>query len=73
MMATKRTVRTAKERATSKRSSRAAKAVEPKGVNAPTHDQIAMKAYEIWIAHGCPEGQAQKNWHEAEVKLTLDL
>ncbi len=34
-----------------------------------THDQIARKAYEIWLAKGCPQGQDYANWKEAEAAL----
>lgn len=35
-----------------------------------THDEIAHKAYEIWLAKGRPPGQADQNWREAEAALT---
>ena len=34
-----------------------------------THDQIAQRAYEIWLAKGRPPGQEEQNWHEAEAEL----
>lgn len=34
-----------------------------------SHDQIAQKAYEIWLAKGCPNGQDEQNWREAEATL----
>lgn len=34
-----------------------------------THDQIAQRAYEIWLAKGRPPGQEQRNWYEAETEL----
>ncbi len=34
-----------------------------------THDQIAQKAYEIWLAKGCPNGLDEENWNEAEAAL----
>ena len=34
-----------------------------------THDQIAQRAYEIWLAKGRPPGQEQRNWYEAEAEL----
>jgi len=70
-MATKRTTGTTKKRSASKRRTRSAKIVEPKGITAPAYDAIAAKAHEIWIAEGCPEGKALEHWHEAEAKLTL--
>ena len=30
---------------------------------------IAARAYTIWQARGCPQGQEQANWHEAEQQL----
>jgi hypothetical protein len=35
----------------------------------PTHDQIAAKAHEIWIAKGRPDGLCAQNWAEAEQLL----
>jgi hypothetical protein len=34
-----------------------------------THDQIAQRAYEIWLAKGRPPGQEEQNWHQAEAEL----
>jgi hypothetical protein len=34
-----------------------------------THDQIARRAYEIWLAQGRPAGRAVQNWLEAESQL----
>ena len=34
-----------------------------------THDQIARRAYEIWLAKGRLPGQEQQNWYEAEAEL----
>ncbi len=36
---------------------------------APTHAQIALRAREIWERKGRPQGQDEKNWHEAEEEL----
>lgn len=41
----------------------------PKVTMQVTHDQIAKKAYEIWVAKGCPQGQDYANWKEAEAAL----
>jgi hypothetical protein len=35
----------------------------------PTHDQVAQRAKSIWQAKGCPPGQDQQNWLEAEKQL----
>lgn len=31
-----------------------------------SHDEIARRAYEIWLSKGRPVGQDEQNWHEAE-------
>lgn len=36
---------------------------------APTHSEIAVRAYELWIAQGCPPDAADQNWLEAERQL----
>jgi hypothetical protein len=41
----------------------------PKAVG-PTHDQIAQRAYEIFVARGRPEGRDQEHWFEAESQLS---
>ena len=33
------------------------------------HEEIAQKAYLIWKSRGCPDGQAQQHWLEAEAFL----
>ena len=40
---------------------------------APTHEQIAQRANDIWRASGCPWGEAEKHWHEAERQLKQEL
>lgn len=42
----------------------------PEVVTTVTHDQIARKAYEIWVAKGRPVGQEEQNWREAEAAMT---
>ena len=34
-----------------------------------THEQIAKRAYEIWLAKGRPLGLDDQNWAEAEAEL----
>lgn len=44
----------------------------PAGKKAPcavTHDMIAKRAYEIWVAQGRPQGMAQAHWRQAEQEL----
>ena len=35
----------------------------------PTHDEIAARAYEIYIEHGCLPGHDVDNWLQAEYEL----
>jgi hypothetical protein len=35
----------------------------------PTHDEVAVRAYEIWQAKGCPPGTADEDWEQAERQL----
>ena len=35
----------------------------------PTREQIAQRAYEIWLAKGQPAGMDNQNWQEAEREL----
>lgn len=39
----------------------------------PTYEQIAARAEEIWRQHGCPSGQDDYNWHEAERQLRKEM
>ena len=34
-----------------------------------THEDIARRAYEIYVDSGCREGQSEQNWHKAEQEL----
>ena len=40
---------------------------------APTAQQIAQRAYQIWDAAGRPVGRDQRNWAEAEAQLLSEL
>ncbi len=44
--------------------------VEVPAKPAPTHDEIAAKAYEIWLEKGRPIGQDEANWAEAVEALS---
>lgn len=35
-------------------------------MNTPTHDEIAHLAHELWRERGCPDGDADADWKEAE-------
>jgi hypothetical protein len=39
----------------------------------PKPEQIAQRAHEIWIRHGCPLGEDKENWFEAEVELRREM
>jgi hypothetical protein len=38
-----------------------------------THQQIEERAKKIWQQKGCPMGQDEKNWLEAEAQLKKEL
>lgn len=37
----------------------------------PTHEQIARRAYEIFLARGGQHGGSEQDWHQAERELKL--
>lgn len=39
---------------------------KPSGVVTPSHEEIAMRAYEIYVQLGRPQGQSEKIWQQAE-------
>ena len=47
-----------------------AKKYEQPVVVMPSHDQIAERAYELWLRKGRPQGQDAQNWDEARRELT---
>jgi hypothetical protein len=40
-------------------------------VTAPSYEQIAARAYEIFIARGGQHGRDQEDWYQAESELRL--
>ena len=38
----------------------------------PTYEEIAARAYELWLAQGRPEGREGENWIEAERQLRAE-
>jgi hypothetical protein len=36
----------------------------------PGHEVIAVRAYELWIARGCPIGSPELDWLQAEAELS---
>ena len=65
-----------KTKTTPRKTKTVVKSVKPRGksspaevVQAPTLEQIQVRAYEIWLRKGRPLGQDQRNWLEAEAEL----
>jgi hypothetical protein len=46
---------------------------QPAHSRQPTQDQISLRAKAIWQAKGCPAGQDEQNWLEAERQLRAEL
>jgi len=44
----------------------------PGVVTLPTHEDIAKRAYAIYLKTGRPQGHCQQNWHQAEHELQTD-
>jgi hypothetical protein len=38
-------------------------------IDFPTHDDIAHRAYDIYVTSGCKQGHCHENWHLAEHEL----
>jgi hypothetical protein len=38
-----------------------------------SHDLIVERARAIWLERGCPSGQDEENWHQAEAQLKTEL
>jgi hypothetical protein len=41
--------------------------------SAPTHEQIAARAYEIFVERGRPQGRDLDHWLEAEAQLRASI
>lgn len=39
----------------------------------PGHDQIAVRAYELWQADGSPNGRDEQHWLDAERELLIRM
>jgi hypothetical protein len=67
----------AKKPAATKKPVRKRSTVPPVSPGAPevaeevTHEEIATRAYFIYISAGCPEGQEMQHWLEAEAQTPL--
>lgn len=46
---------------------------DPRGravaVTMPIQEDIARRAYEIYLEKGCPQGQSEQNWLQAEQEM----
>ncbi len=66
----------AKKRTATKKPVRKRPTVPPVSPTSPevageiTHEEIATRAYFIYIHAGCPDGQEMRHWLEAETQLT---
>ena len=40
-------------------------------MGAPSHAEIAVRAYQLWLEQGRPPGSADRNWLEAEHELRV--
>lgn len=66
----------AKKPAATKKTVRKRSSVPPMSPRAPevaveiTHEEIATRAYFIYISAGCPEGLEMQHWLQAEAQLT---
>jgi Protein of unknown function (DUF2934) len=41
----------------------------PAAIKIPTHDEIAHRAYDIYVKIGYKQGQCNQNWQQAEKSL----
>jgi hypothetical protein len=48
-------------------------AIRPQAKKSPTQEQIAERAWAIWVRGGCMPGQDRQNWFEAERQLKAEL
>lgn len=49
--------------------SAAAAAVTDAPRSAPSEDLISARAYQLWLAEGCPDGRALAHWTQAQHEL----
>jgi hypothetical protein len=43
---------------------------KPSGMVTPSHEEIAMRAYQIYIERGSPQGQSEQIWQQAEQEIS---
>jgi hypothetical protein len=44
-------------------------ATAPMSKSAPTHDEVAQRSYELYLARGSIDGHAEDDWARAEAEL----
>ncbi len=66
---TKAKAKTTAKRKVVKRKAKVTKAAAPKITIMLTHDQIAARAYEIWVRKGRRSGDDAANWDAAKQEL----
>jgi hypothetical protein len=50
-----------------------AKKAASKTANKPTHEQIAQRAYEIYVERDCAPGDPMQDWLRAELELSAPV
>jgi hypothetical protein len=50
-----------------------AKKAAAKTASKPTHEQIAQRAYEIYVERGCAPGDPMQDWLRAELELSVPV
>jgi hypothetical protein len=64
----RKTIKTDKTSAPMVKASKSSKAA--KAMRVPTHDEIAKRSYELYLARGGEHGHAEQDWLRAEAELT---
>ncbi|HVU49403.1 MAG TPA: DUF2934 domain-containing protein [Polyangia bacterium] len=64
----RKTTKTEKTSAPKTSKAKSAKAVVRK--RAPTHEEIAIRSYELYLARGAEPGHAEEDWLQAERELS---
>jgi hypothetical protein len=44
-------------------------ASQDRAATKPTHDAVALRAYDIYVKTGRKQGQCKQNWQQAETEL----
>jgi len=52
-------------------SSKGKPSAAPKPHPGPSHEQVARRAYEVFLARGGTHGNAEQDWYQAERELRL--